>query len=76
VRAARLRFPSLALEQLEQRYRRLDGTTYRYESGGDIFVAGDNQGPGGALLTKSSPLQSSRIASDRPVPRASVSYRG
>ena len=39
VRAAWLRFPSFALEPLDQRYRRLDESTYRYESGGGSFVA-------------------------------------
>jgi uncharacterized protein len=39
VRAAWLRFPSLVLEPLEQRYRRLDERTYRYESAGGSFVA-------------------------------------
>lgn len=34
VRAAWLRFPGFGLEPLEQRYRRLDATTYRYESTG------------------------------------------
>jgi len=38
VRAAWLRFPSFALEPLEQRYRRINGTTYRYESAGGRFV--------------------------------------
>src|SRR5438132_1248052 len=38
VRAAWLRFPSFTLEPLEQRYRRLDAATYRYESGGGAFV--------------------------------------
>jgi len=38
VRAAWLRFPSFTLEPLEQRYRRLDAATYRYESGGGTFV--------------------------------------
>jgi hypothetical protein len=38
VRAAWLRFPSLTLEPLDQRYRRLDATTYHYESGGGAFV--------------------------------------
>lgn len=33
VRAAWLRFPSFALEVLEQRYRRLTPDTYQYESG-------------------------------------------
>ncbi len=39
VRAAWLRFPSLALEPLDQRYRRADATTYVYESAGGEFVA-------------------------------------
>jgi hypothetical protein len=39
VNAAWLRFPSFKLELLSQQYRRLDGTTYRYESGGGQFVA-------------------------------------
>ena len=34
VRAAWLRFPSFALEPLEQVYRRTGETTYRYESAG------------------------------------------
>lgn len=38
VRAAWLRFPSFALEPLEQVYRRLDEKTYRYESAGGSFV--------------------------------------
>jgi hypothetical protein len=38
VRAAWLRFPSFTLEPLEQRYRRLDAATYRYESAGGRFV--------------------------------------
>ncbi|HEU5320065.1 MAG TPA: putative glycolipid-binding domain-containing protein [Methylomirabilota bacterium] len=38
VRAAWLRFPSFALEPLEQRYRRIDEHTYRYESAGGRFV--------------------------------------
>jgi hypothetical protein len=38
VRAAWLRFPSFTLEPLLQQYRRLDETTYRYESAGDQFV--------------------------------------
>lgn len=32
VRAAWLKFPELVLEPLEQRYTRINGTTYRYES--------------------------------------------
>jgi hypothetical protein len=39
VRAAWLRFPELTLEPLEQRYHRLDATTYRYESDGGAFTA-------------------------------------
>ena len=39
VRAAWLRFPTFALEPLEQRYRRIDAATYRYESAGGRFVA-------------------------------------
>ena len=38
VQAAWLRFPSFTLEPLAQRYRRLDATTYRYESAGGEFV--------------------------------------
>jgi uncharacterized protein len=38
VRAAWLRMPSLRLESLAQVYRRLDTTTYQYESGGGAFV--------------------------------------
>jgi uncharacterized protein len=37
VRAAWLRFPELDLEPLEQVYRRVDATTYEYESGGGVF---------------------------------------
>jgi hypothetical protein len=37
-RAAWLRFPSFALEPLEQRYRRTGAGTYRYESAGGAFV--------------------------------------
>ena len=39
VNAAWLRFPSFKLERLDQIYRRLDQTTYRYESNGGKFVA-------------------------------------
>ena len=39
VSAAWLRFPSFKLERLDQIYRRLDQTTYRYESNGGKFVA-------------------------------------
>lgn len=38
VRAAWLRFPSFNLEPLVQVYRRIDETTYRYESNGGSFV--------------------------------------
>ena len=37
VRAAWLRFPEVTLEPLEQRYQRLDATTFRYESGDGAF---------------------------------------
>lgn len=39
VKAAWLRFPSFAFEPLEQRYRRIDRMTYRYESAGGRFAA-------------------------------------
>jgi uncharacterized protein len=39
VRAAWLRFPSLALEPLVQTYTRLDTNRYRYSSAGGSFVA-------------------------------------
>ena len=39
VKAAWLRFPDFRLEPLPQVYRRLDETTYRYESAGGRFVA-------------------------------------
>jgi uncharacterized protein len=39
VKAAWLRFPSFKLELLPQQYRRLDETTYRYESAGGQFVS-------------------------------------
>jgi uncharacterized protein len=38
VQAAWLRFPSFTLEPLDQRYRRLDAVTYRYESAGGMFT--------------------------------------
>jgi uncharacterized protein len=38
VRAAWLRFPSFTLEPLTQLYRRIDESTYRYESGDGSFV--------------------------------------
>jgi uncharacterized protein len=39
VRAAWLRFPSFALEPLDQLYKRIGESTYRYESAGGRFVA-------------------------------------
>ncbi|HYH05905.1 MAG TPA: putative glycolipid-binding domain-containing protein [Thermoanaerobaculia bacterium] len=39
VSAAWLRFPSLRVERLEQKYTRLSERMYRYESGGGSFVA-------------------------------------
>lgn len=39
VKAAWLRFPGFELEPLDQIYRRVDESTYRYESGGGKFVA-------------------------------------
>ena len=39
VRAAWLRFPSFVFEPLDQTYRRIDATTYRYESAGGRFTA-------------------------------------
>jgi hypothetical protein len=39
IRAAWLRFPSFELEPLPQIYRRLDESTYHYQSGGGQFVA-------------------------------------
>jgi hypothetical protein len=47
VKAAWLRFPSFELEPLPQVYRRLDETTYRYESGGGQFVADLQVSPAG-----------------------------
>jgi hypothetical protein len=38
VQAAWLRFPSFALERLDQVYRRIADETYRYESAGGAFV--------------------------------------
>jgi hypothetical protein len=38
VQAAWLRFPSFTLERLIQVYRRIDETTYGYESGGGSFI--------------------------------------
>ena len=39
VRAAWLRFPSFSLEPLDQLYRRVDDSRYRYESAGGEFTA-------------------------------------
>ncbi|HKO60319.1 MAG TPA: putative glycolipid-binding domain-containing protein [Pyrinomonadaceae bacterium] len=47
VRAAWLRFPSFRLEPLEQTYRRVESSTYRYESAGGSFVADLQIGDGG-----------------------------
>ncbi len=47
VRAAWLRFPGFTLELLEQLYRRIDATTYRYESAGGKFVADLQVNPAG-----------------------------
>jgi len=49
VRAAWLRFPSFQLEPLAQIYRRLDETTYRYESAGGRFVAELKVNPAGLV---------------------------
>ena len=50
VNAAWLRFPSFKLERLSQQYRRLDETTYRYESAGGKFVAELKVGPAGFVV--------------------------
>lgn len=50
VKAAWLRFPSFELEPLPQVYRRLDGATYRYESGGGRFVADLQVTPAGLVI--------------------------
>jgi hypothetical protein len=50
VRAAWLRFPSFALEPLDQVYRRTGGDTYRYESGGGRFVADLRVNPIGFVI--------------------------
>ena len=39
VSAAWLRFPTFEVERLDQIYRRIDETTYRYESNGGAFAA-------------------------------------
>jgi hypothetical protein len=39
VRAAWLKFPSFVLEPLDQTYRRIDASTYRYASAGGRFTA-------------------------------------
>lgn len=51
VRAAWLRFPSFALEPLDQTYRRLGESSYRYESGGGRFVVDIEVAPSG-LVTR------------------------
>lgn len=50
VKAAWLRFPSFRLELLPQKYRRLGGTTYRYESAGGQFVAELKVNPSGFVV--------------------------
>jgi hypothetical protein len=50
VRAAWLRIPGLTLEPLDQRYRRLDVTTYRYESDGGRFAADLRVGAAGFVV--------------------------
>jgi uncharacterized protein len=50
VRAAWLRFPSFTLEPLAQLYRRIDETTYRYESGGGSFVTDLNLNEAGFVI--------------------------
>jgi len=47
VQAAWHRFPSFTLEPLTQRYRRLDATTYRYESAGGKFMTELRVNPAG-----------------------------
>jgi hypothetical protein len=47
VKAAWLRFPSLNMEVLEQRYLRLGESLYRYESSGGSFVADLRVNPAG-----------------------------
>jgi hypothetical protein len=51
VRAAWLRFPAPALEPLDQLYRRVDATTYHYESAGGAFTAELGVSPTG-LVTR------------------------
>jgi uncharacterized protein len=50
ITAAWLRFPNFELEPLPQRYRRLDHSTYRYESAGGEFVADLQVDPTGFVL--------------------------
>jgi hypothetical protein len=49
VQAAWLRFPSFRLERLDQRYRRLNLETYRYESAGGSFVTELQVNPAGLV---------------------------
>lgn len=51
VKAAWLRFPSFELQPLAQLYRRLDETTYRYESAGGEFVTELQVHPAGFVLS-------------------------
>jgi hypothetical protein len=50
VRAAWLRFPSFALEPLDQLYRRTGDATYRYESAGGAFVRDLRVNPAGLVI--------------------------
>jgi uncharacterized protein len=51
VTAAWLRFPSFQLEPLPQLYRRVDSSTYRYESGGGQFVVDLQVNPAGFVTS-------------------------
>jgi hypothetical protein len=51
VTAAWLRFPSFALEPLQQRYQRIATDLYRYESGGGTFVRELSVNPAGFIVT-------------------------
>jgi uncharacterized protein len=51
VRAAWLRFPSFELELLDQLYRRIDESTYMYESGGGTFVRQLEVDPSGFVIS-------------------------
>jgi uncharacterized protein len=51
IRAAWLRFPAFELEPLPQIYRRLDESTYQYESGSGQFIADLQVDPTGFVTT-------------------------